>query len=138
MYIEKKYKFEAAYVNSKGIQGSSFEAYVRFNKLITDAEEKKVDQFIDQFDHSIMFHSKHSHGNFLSESERTIVIENNGFSEATPFDYMLALYTGIEEEMQKKILSIKLSDTKDTNYFYSKDDLYIQTQTMSLNNYIIK
>jgi hypothetical protein len=134
MYIEKKYKFEAAYVNKDGIQGSSFEMFVRFSKPITSDEEEQTDQFIDQFDHSIMFQIDHSHKNFLSLSERTIKVESDSVCEITPFDYIFSLYIGLEKKLQEKISLIKVSDTKDTVYCCNKNDL----SDLKTTKYIIR
>lgn len=124
MIIKKKYKFEAAYVNENGIQGSSFEMHVSF-KLKTSKEVlESVEKIADNFDHSIMFSTTNNNVLFLKDSsERKIILENIHTKNITPLLYAYLTLYSIPTEVRKFIKQIEVDDTKDTSYVIKQSDL---------------
>lgn len=137
MIIKKKYKFEAAYANEDGIQGSSFEMYVDFKAFTSNDLLNKVDNFIDNFDHSIMFSEDNENLDFLdNSSERKVIISKVATKNVNPFLYAYLTLHNLTLKERKSIKGIIVDDTKDTSYIMTKKD--IEKEKMIDDSFMVK
>jgi hypothetical protein len=121
MKLTKKYKFEAAYVNSDGIKGSSFEMFITYNSTYSGDEIlKSIDDFVDQFDHSTMFSFIDTNKEFLSLSQRTVVVD------CLPEEIDFYIYGNLVYSYfsQIDIEKIQVYDGKDTTWTVEKTDTH--------------